>query len=317
MSGADHLHTLPAPRKAGAGTVAIALFVITGSCAGAVLAAGADHWQLGKLLLIVALAVGSDLTAASVESGRIHISGSLLGICLAAVLLGAGPAALVGVTVILAGWLRWRETPLRLLINLATYASFPLLAGLFFRAAVASTGVGSTSVPFYLLVFATFTLAMTLNFLAIAGYTSFTQRTSLLSQARQAFLPILASELFSALLTTATVYIAFRLGTFGFALLGLVLIIFQYLTGELLTSKQRADKLQGIATTDELTGLGNRERFREAMEEQIAAARESNTALHGHADGPRPLQGDQRHPRPSLRGRAAARPGPAAGHGAG
>ena len=37
--------------------------------------------------------------------------------------------------------------------------------------------------------------------------------------------------------------------------------IFQYLVGELLKSKRRSDKLQRIATTDELTGLGNREQF--------------------------------------------------------
>jgi diguanylate cyclase (GGDEF)-like protein len=40
----------------------------------------------------------------------------------------------------------------------------------------------------------------------------------------------------------------------------------------MLTSKRRSDQLQRIATTDELTGLANRERFREVVEERIAAA---------------------------------------------
>ena len=72
---------------------------------------------------------------------------------------------------------------------------------------------------------------------------------------------MLPAELFSALLTLAAVYVAIELGTMGIVLFALVLGIFQYLVGELLKSKRRSDKLQRIATTDELTGLGNREQF--------------------------------------------------------
>ena len=61
----------------------------------------------------------------------------------------------------------------------------------------------------------------------------------------------------------------------GFILFGLVLVIFQYLVGELLTSKRRSDKLQRIATTDELTGLGNREQFHAVIAQRIATATES------------------------------------------
>ena len=52
----------------------------------------------------------------------------------------------------------------------------------------------------------------------------------------------------------------------------LVLLIFQYLVGELLKSKQRGEELHRVATTDELTGLANRERFRARLDERIAAA---------------------------------------------
>jgi diguanylate cyclase (GGDEF)-like protein len=87
--------------------------------------------------------------------------------------------------------------------------------------------------------------------------------------------PLLSAELFSALLTLAAVYVAVHLKTPGLILFGLVLVIFQYLVGELLTSKRRSDQLHRVATTDELTGLANRERFSEAIAERIAAARES------------------------------------------
>ena len=53
----------------------------------------------------------------------------------------------------------------------------------------------------------------------------------------------------------------------------IVLLIFQYLIGELLKSKHRGEQLHRIATTDELTGLANREWFRARLDERIAAAR--------------------------------------------
>jgi diguanylate cyclase (GGDEF)-like protein len=89
---------------------------------------------------------------------------------------------------------------------------------------------------------------------------------------RDAFVPLLPAQLFSALLAMAAAYLAIQLGTVGIAMLGLTFVIFQYLVGELLKSKQRSDKLQLVATTDELTGLANRERYREVVEARIASA---------------------------------------------
>ena len=71
----------------------------------------------------------------------------------------------------------------------------------------------------------------------------------------------------------AAVWAAVEAGTAGIVLFVLVLVIFQYLVGELLKSKQRGERLQRIATTDELTGLANRERFRARLDERIAAAK--------------------------------------------
>jgi diguanylate cyclase (GGDEF)-like protein len=65
---------------------------------------------------------------------------------------------------------------------------------------------------------------------------------------------------------------AVQLGTMGIALFGLVLVIFQYLVGELLTSKRRGEELHRMATTDDLTGLPNREYFRTRLDEEIKAA---------------------------------------------
>ncbi|HET9103238.1 MAG TPA: EAL domain-containing protein [Solirubrobacteraceae bacterium] len=182
-------------------------------------------------------------------------------------------------TTILLGWCRTRENPYALANNLATYAGFPLVAGVVFHAIIRQTHFNDHEISFYLLVFVTFFVGLTVNFLGTGGYQCWLARASLLTRLRAMLLPILASELFSALLAMGTVYVAARLGTISLAMLGLVLIIFQYLTGELLTSKQRSEKLQRIATTDDLTGLANRERFREVVEERIAAARDGSSSF--------------------------------------
>ncbi len=70
-------------------------------------------------------------------------------------------------------------------------------------------------------------------------------------------------------------------GTVGIALVALTLVIFQYLIGELLKSKKRGADLHRMATTDELTGLANRERFREELQAQITqgSAKEARFAV--------------------------------------
>jgi diguanylate cyclase (GGDEF)-like protein len=80
----------------------------------------------------------------------------------------------------------------------------------------------------------------------------------------------MSAELFSALLTMGAVFVTVKTGTIGLVLVALTLAIFQYLVGELLTSKKRGEELHRMATTDDLTGLANRERFRDRLQERIA-----------------------------------------------
>jgi diguanylate cyclase (GGDEF)-like protein len=237
-----------------------------------------DHWHIWPLLVISVFAIASDLT--SVSTGpMLRVSGSFLGIVLAAVLLGGGPAAVVGVLMIAVGWIRWRENPGYLVNNLTNYTWFPLIAGLLFHIAAQEAHVDSHQVAFYLMVFATFLVALGLNFVVCAGYQCYLEGSSLRKKAGEALVPLLSADLFSALLTMVAVYVAERLGTTGILFFALVLVIFQYLIGELLTSKRRSEQLQRVATTDELTGLANRERFREVVEERLAAARRAGSTL--------------------------------------
>ncbi len=253
----------------------VALFhgvVLAATALVAALTATAAEWRPVPLLVILVFTVASDYTSVDAGMTKLKVSGSFLGIMLASVLLGGGAASVVGIVTILFGWLRWREPRHFLRNNLATYGAFPLVSSLFFHSAIEAAHTNPHAIAYYLLVMSAFVLALGLNFVGIVGFHCYLERTSLARKAHEVLLPVLSAELFSALLTMAAVYVSVDLGTIGLVLFGVVLIIFQYLVGELLKSKQRGEQLHRVATTDELTGLANRERFRARLDERIAAA---------------------------------------------
>jgi diguanylate cyclase len=125
------------------------------------------------------------------------------------------------------------------------------------------------------LVLPAFLVSLLVNFAAAAGWVSYRDGSSFLERARTALLPLLSAQLFSALVLAAAVYFVVATGTTGIGILALILFIFQYLMRELLTSQQRATELRRKATTDELTGLSNREHFSSVIERKIASANDS------------------------------------------
>ncbi len=235
----------------------------------AVATAGQANWDIPSLLLLIALTTISELMSVSTGAATLQVSGSFLGLMVAAVLLGGSPAALIGVLSITVGWLHTRERWHYFLNNLAVYAWFPMLGGLFFHAVTQAGQIETDQLGYYLLVFVVFVLALAVNFVMVAAYNWYTGGVSIWHQARDAVVPLISSELFSALLTVAAVFAAVQIGVGGLALFAIVLVVFQSLAGELLASKQRADELHRLATTDDLTGLANREMFRSRLEAEI------------------------------------------------
>ncbi len=272
-------HRRPSPREPGRAVEALHFLALTIAVIAIAASTRIDKWRIPELLVIATFAAASDLMAVHSGSPKVSISGSFLGIILAVVLLGGGPGAFVGMLAISIGWLRSREPPHQLRNNLATFAWFPLLVGIFFYAAVRFTDVGPSELGYYLIVFAAFMLALVLNFVFVASYQRYRNRSRISQSVRGVLVPVLPAELVSALLTMGAAYLAYRLGITGLALFGIVFVIFQYLVGELLKSKQRSEELERIVTTDDLTGLANREHFREVTEERIVAAREAGGAF--------------------------------------
>jgi len=235
-----------------------------------------DHWRLGPLVVLAGFTTLSILTDIGIGASRVRISGVLIGLILAIVLLGPAPAALLGAGTILLVALRLGTQCHVARNNVVVYTWFPLAAALFFHAAIRLTGVTPHAVAYYLVVFLTFVVAMAIDIVGVFAYMCRLDGSSFVQKVREAVIPVLSAHLFSAVLTMVAVYVAAETGTAGIAMVALVLLIFQYLVGELLKSKQRGDELQRIATTDELTGLANRERFRSRLDERISAARNGN-----------------------------------------
>jgi putative nucleotidyltransferase with HDIG domain len=201
------------------------------------------NWEPALFGILLGFSIFSDLTAIETNS-KLKTSGSFLALVLAMVFLGGPPAAIIGVISIWVGWLRWRDDRHDLLVNTVTYAAFPMLAGLAFQLTLEHSDITASEPMFYVLVFATFLLALALNFSMIAADACYVWRTSFLDRVRSALVPLLPSELAAALMTVGVAFIYNQIGIAGVALFGIVLITFQYLLGALLLSQQRAEDLE-------------------------------------------------------------------------
>jgi putative nucleotidyltransferase with HDIG domain len=205
----------------------------------------AEDWQpLELFVVLLVLALGSDLLAIRHRAQR--ISGSFLALVLAMALLGPAPAAAIGVLSVLVDQVRARNPLPRLITNLAAFATFPLVGGLLIDWATDAFGVAEDELGFPLLILAVFMVTNLLNFVFIAGDYAFHNRVSLAHEFRTIFVPVLPSELVSALLCALVAVVYVQVGFAALALLLVVLVTFQYLLRELLVSQDRAERLAAL-----------------------------------------------------------------------
>jgi putative nucleotidyltransferase with HDIG domain len=212
--------------------------------AAAALLAGDANWDPALFAVLLASAVASDLRAIRITANKIVVSGSFMVIITAIVLLGAVPAAVIAVVTTLASWASSRYPAHDLLINVAVYAAFPLLSGFLFEHAVEEIGVGPSDTSYYLLILGLFVGALTIDFVTITAYTSYVDGVSFRSRIKTFLLPVLPSELVAALLCLGITFAYEQLGLPAVALFAIVLLVFQYLVGELILSQDRAVELE-------------------------------------------------------------------------
>jgi len=212
-------------------------------------AAGAANWDIPVFVALSAFAVVSDLwaidtTANPTGKDRLLMSGSFLALVVAMALLGAVPAALIGVGTILVGHLRFGERRDLFVNNLVAYAWFPLLGGLAFSAARHALGSTPDRPDFYALTAVIFFLALAVNLIVIVGYSAYLDRTSLRAKVRKAVEPALGWDLVAAALAVSMVYACHELGPFSLVLIGLVMLGAQRLLGQVFAAERRAGLLE-------------------------------------------------------------------------
>jgi hypothetical protein len=200
------------------------------------------RWDLPWLASLTVFTAMSELT--SVSDGKVRVSGTMMGVMFGVIFLGAGAAACVGGVAILAGWVRFRESAQTLRTNLVTYVCFPLVSGLFFHEVTRFAQVGPHDPGYYPLVISTFFVAIVVNFSLIAAHQSRCRPRAFLEVLRSELLPVATAEAFSACLLAAAAFFLFRTGLPGLGILGVTLMLFQYLVGELLRAKVRGDELR-------------------------------------------------------------------------
>jgi diguanylate cyclase (GGDEF)-like protein len=257
------------PRSATRGVTVLHLLAVVAAFAVMPFVPGFSNLQLLPFLILLVLVLAGELSSAG--EGMV-VSGGFLGLVVAEVVLGPGPAALIGALAITGALLRVPSSPRGYLNNLVNFTWCPLVAGLFFYEAVKAAGVNDDQVWYYALVVTAYLVTLAVNFVIAAGYTSYLAHSSLAQVAAKTLVPTLPAELVCGLMTAAAVFVTARVGTGGLLLSGIALVALSYLSNELLTSRRRADELQRIATTDGLTGLANRARLHEAIDARVLDA---------------------------------------------
>src|SRR3984885_248245 len=257
------------PRPATRGLTALHLLAVAAVVAAMPFVPGFNNLQFWPFVILTVLVLAGELSSAG--EGMV-VSGGFLGLVVAEVVIGPGPAALIGAIAITGALVRVRSSPRVYLNNLVNYTWCPLVAGLFFYAAVKAAGVDDNQVWYYALVVTAYLVTLAVNFVIAAGYASYIAHLSLAQVAAKTLVPTLPAELVCGLMTAAAVFVTARVGTGGLLLSGIALVALSYLSNELLTSRRRADELQRIATTDGLTGLANRARLNDAIDARVLEA---------------------------------------------
>jgi putative nucleotidyltransferase with HDIG domain len=231
-------HNRPTPLS-----TAIVAAGVLGIALAAVWKAPEANWDMALFGTLLAFSIFSEIMSIETES-KLKITGTYLAMVPAMVFLGGTPGAAIGAISMIAAWVRYRSKLDDFLVNLGTFMAFPLVVGIGFHKIVGVTGITTSDVTFYVLVFGAFVAGLAMNFLMIGAYSYYIDRSSFLENLRVVLLPLLPSELTSALLAVGVAFLYVQIGLAGVALFGIVLVTFQYLLGALLQSQERARELE-------------------------------------------------------------------------
>ena len=201
---------------------------------------------LGLVALFLGLAILSDAFAIDDTERGFNVSGSLLAIVLAIALTGPTGGVIVGTLSALVDGLRQRRPFASLAGNVSTYAVFPFAGAMALDWIADALGAELGSFEFAVSIVCAFVVALLVNFFQVAWHQRVFRGRSIRGQIDSVLVPLIPSELLTALLgaTVATLYP--KLGVAVIVLVALVLVGFQYVLRELQRSQTRAERLRSL-----------------------------------------------------------------------
>ena len=192
--------------------------------------------------LLLVLVTGSEIL--TLEIRGLRISGSFIAMVLAMALLGPAPAALIAFSAAALDASVYRRSWDRVMTNLLTYATFPIVGAIVID--MASPGVAGgqdDGLAFAGVVFAGFMVSNVVNFLLVAGFQRASWGTLTLAQARSAYVTVLPVQFATGLLTAGVAFSYSRIGVGAVGLLAIVLFVFQYLLRAGIAAFERGEEL--------------------------------------------------------------------------
>jgi putative nucleotidyltransferase with HDIG domain len=228
-----------------------ALSLLAATIATAVVTSRADDWRLPVVLVLLAvLGVIADRFQIRTPSG-VYLAGTMPVFVLAAVLFGPAPAAAIGAAVALT---QRRKAFILLIGDVASMATFPLLAALATRAA-APLVERHPSVWFLLLVVGAFMVAWTANVVIVLAFMGLLRDRPIVSPIVAMCQQMFAAQLAHAFGTAGLVFVYMRLGPGVIVFAGLIMITYSRLQGDLIEAERLRDEAQErnaeLASTNE------------------------------------------------------------------
>jgi len=226
----------------------LALGVLAGTYAPSVDGRAFDPVAFGMLLAMVLLA-----ECFSTGVGRIQISGSFLGLVVAMAVLGPAQGAVIGLLAAVLDAVRVRPRLAAAAVNAVSWTAAPLAGGIAIVQLADLLGTDLAELEFSLPLLVGFAVAMAVNMVASFGFIRVADGVPIGVQLRDVFLPIVPTELATALLAAIIVFAYGRLGPIALGLLGALFFLYLVLVRELLLSQDRARELN--QRTRELASL--------------------------------------------------------------
>ena len=206
----------------------------------------ADWQPTGLVVLLAALTAASHLFP--FEAGKVRICGSFMTLALAMALLGPGPAVAFGLAAVLADAARHRPDPGILRLDLLTYAVFPLVGALLFRAVENGLGLTAEDVAFAPVFCVVFLAVNIVNFSLVIVQKP---GAKLFEAFRVIYLPVVFWEFAAAGFTAMVAYAYAFHGTAAVAVLATMLLVLQRLLQSVLAAekhgKELAERLEELA----------------------------------------------------------------------